>query len=233
MAINTRNFVQEKKTQFKNTFILDIDGTLCDIDTVFFKMAYALSYFGLEVDENFLNERKFLTLSACGIISEEDEKRILTLFEILSIWENLKPFPGVVEFLQKISNNGNSIIYLTSRKSSLRKATTTWLEKNGLPRPSADEFGNEDTGKKVTLMMSGPYTKSENLSKIKQEVKNMPIYYFENEPVYIREASQKGFKNIYTFEESYIVSQSLPDHVKILKKPKFNPYASLDEKIFK
>lgn len=230
MAIS--RYQNTEKPDKVKIFVLDIDGTLCNIDSVFFKTAYALSYFGSELDESFLDKREYITLSDCGILSLEDEMRILTLFDVFKVWEQLEPFPGVLEFLQKISNHSHRIIYLTSRRSELRKQTTNWLFNNKFPRPSDAEFGNETPTGKVTLMMNGPKTKNEHLADIFSTFSNEKIYYFENDIFHLKEASNIGFKNIFSFDESHVISNDPPSNVKILRKPKYNAYSGLDEAIF-
>lgn len=222
-----------ENTDKVKVFVLDLDGTLCDVDTVFLKTAYALSYFGTEIDETFLDKREFITLADCGLISEEDEMRILTLFDVFKIWEQLEPFPGVLQFLQKISGSSHRIIYLTSRRSALRKQTTNWLLNNKFPRPPDMEFSNENPSSKVTLMMNEPKTKSEHLKKILSLFPHKNVFYFENDPFYLKEAIKLGYKNVFSFEENYVISAQIPESVKLLKRPKFDAYSKLDGAIFK
>jgi len=219
---------KEDKSKF---FVIDLDGTICNIDIVFFKLAYALSYFGLEVPESFLDEREYITLTNCGILAEEDETRILALMDVLKTWETLDPFPGVTEFLQKISFSGHRIIYLTSRRSCLRGQTTNWFKNNSFPRPPDTEYGNESPSGKVTLMMNGPLNKKDHLSNILKTGKE--VHYFENDPFYVEQACKLGVKNIYSFKESYIVNQTFSKKVNLLPKPKTNAYARLSDAIFK
>jgi len=231
MAINVnRNPPRKKKVDKSKIFVLDIDGTLCDIDSVFFLLAYSMGYFGLEVPVSFLDEREYILLSSCGILTKEDESRILTLFNVLKIWERLDPFPGVLDFLQKISSSGHSIIYLTSRNGKLRAQTTNWLKNNGFPRPADSEFGNEEPNGKVTLMMDGGYSKKNHLQKIKNTGRN--VYYFENDPFYVNTAFDIGINNIFSFNESYILNHNFDKKIKILKQPKLDAYSKLDGSIF-
>lgn len=232
MANNvSRTRVPKNKINDSKIFVIDLDGTICDVDSVFFKIAYALSFFGLEINSSILDNREFITLADCGILTEEDESRILTLFEVLKIWENLDPFPGVLEFLQKISNSGCSIVYLTARSNSLRDQTTNWLKKNGFPRPPDVEFGNESLNSKVTLIMKGINSKKNNLKIISDS--GRPIVYFENDPFYIKQAIDMNIKNIYSFKESYILGKVPKDKVYFLDKPKNNAYSELPDSIFK
>lgn len=214
----------------KKIFAIDLDGTLCDIDTVFFKTAFSLSFFGNEVPESFLDEREYITLTDCGILSEDDEFRILTLFDVFRVWETLEVFPGVPEFLQKISAAGHSIVYITSRRSVLRQQTTTWMQNRQLPRPADVDFGSEDPLQRVVLMMNGPNSKRDNLEKLYATGKE--LYYFENDPYYVEEACKLGIKNIYSFKEPYVLTHKFSSDVTLLARPKTNAYAQLDGSIF-
>jgi len=230
---NTRDRLKKQAVNKKNkTFVIDLDGTICDLDSVFFKTAYALSYFGKEIDETFFDTRQFITLADNGILSEEDEDRILTLLDVFKIWEALEPFSGVSDFLHSISSGGHSIVYLTGRKNYLRKQTTNWLHINKFPRPSDESFGNETIGGKVTLLMDGRNTKVEHLKNISKTLTLSSIFYFENDPFFVQKAHEFGYRNIYTFKESYILSESLPKSVVILEKPKKGAYSRLDKSIF-
>ncbi|MFW5890629.1 MAG: hypothetical protein ACOCUI_00245 [bacterium] len=99
MRVKTSRFIKkEKKEKNNKVFVVDLDGTLCDIDTVFAKTAYALSYLDLTICEEFLKNREYITFENCGLLTKEDENRILSLFDVFAVWENLEPFPGVKDF---------------------------------------------------------------------------------------------------------------------------------------
>ncbi|MFW5890628.1 MAG: hypothetical protein ACOCUI_00240 [bacterium] len=130
-------------------------------------------------------------------------------------------------------SNSHSLIYLTSRKSYLRRQTTNWLTKNNFPCPSDTDYGDENPGKKVSLMMADPYNKTDHLKNILEFFPANKVYYFENDPYYVNEAVNIGYLNVFSFKESYTLCKTLDKRVKLLRKPEDNAYSGIDKSVFK
>lgn len=227
---------RRKSVKNKNVFIVDIDGTLCDFDESFIGIAHALSIIGVEEMKS-LDSRLFLKLSYNGIMTEEDELKVIKLMEILNVFENLKIFPNVPELLAKISSEGDSLVYLSSRPNRIIGQTVSWLEKNGLPRPQDGYY--EDMQHRVLMMHNNYCNKEENLNKIVNFYKDdNKIFYIENSPKYVEKALLlDGVNKIFTFANSYIFEKSYLDiftssKVEIVKKPEDGGFQQIIKKVF-
>ena len=212
--MSKREITMKKMPPNSNIFIFDIDGTICNLDKSFIDTAYALSMLD-GIDEETINSRCYIRLSDCGFITESDEAKVIKLFDVFHVWENLDIIPFSNDFIRKITEKGCYLIYLTARPDYLRSQTIKWLKSNGFPSPS-----NEDANmnERTTLVMRNKYSeKEENLLTVLNFHVNNNLFYFENDPLLIKKISDNKIKCIYTFENNFTHSHSFNSNVVKIK----------------
>lgn len=221
---------RKKTISGKNIFIIDFDGTICDFDYAFLGIAHALSLLE-EEDLEAAESRAFLRLSDCGMISEEDETKIIKLMGILNVYENMNIFPGVRDFLGLINSKGDHIAYMTSRPQEIAKQTIAWLGKNGLPRPQDDDHTN--LTHRVTAFFSYRGNKDRNLKQTIDFHRNSNnVIVVDNSPKYAELALRMGADSVYTFSNSYM---NIDDsRLRVLGRPdEFNVFDQLVREVYK
>lgn len=147
--------------QKMNYFVTDIDNTIADTRN---RLRRSLE----EIDRVKVYEETADQYGGFGdYLDTEEEEAFWSLFLSNRFLHLDRPAPGAAEFLQKISDEGVEIVYLTGRHDqegdSMRPGTESWLEDHGFPSP--DRSG-------VKLFMK-PYRKMDDrkfkLAKLRDE----------------------------------------------------------------
>lgn len=119
--------------QKMNYFVTDIDNTIADTRN---RLRRSLE----EIDRVKVYEETADQYGGFGdYLDTEEEEAFWSLFLSNRFLHLDRPAPGAAEFLQKISDEGVEIVYLTGRHDeegdSMRPGTESWLEDHGFPSP--------------------------------------------------------------------------------------------------
>jgi len=221
---------KKKQNKKQNVYIFDLDDTLCDTDHAIISTAYALSFLGNEEMEA-VEDRPYIHLSDSGLVAPEDEDRALRLMDVFGVWERLELFNGVSNVLREITSKGHYIVYITKRQKHLRDQTLKWLQTNNLPQPIQGNNPNiYDFDQRVVLMVEGE-NKHLALSRVVNYHKGKDIYYFENDPEYVKEGSALGIKKIFTFDYGYNRGIEFANKVELLDNPREGCFVDLHKEL--
>lgn len=219
-----------KPTKIQNVYIFDIDDTICNTEEVFVALANALSF----LDSSYLDsigDRSYLHFSDCGLITEDEEEKLLKFMNVTHCWEKMNIFNGVCGLLREIVVNGHYIVYLTKRPDFLRCQTEKWIDLHGLPKPvNKDVYDIYNLDQKVVLMTNGK-SKLECLERVIKYHSKRNIYYFDNDPQYVLAGCELGIKNVLTFDYGYNREVNFPSNVVVLKNPNENCFSSISKKM--
>lgn len=115
-------------------FGIDIDDTIADTYEIIcvYAYEYTMNVLKREVKLNFCNCRQHDYSKTIFGWTDEESDKFWDLY-LDKIFLNVKPFSLCSEYLSKLRNEGNEIIFITARYGeSVERLTKEWLQKNNI-----------------------------------------------------------------------------------------------------
>lgn len=110
-------------------------------------------------------------------------------------FSNIQPFPGAIEFLHKLVEDGHEIFYITARFKHLGERTKEWLKENGFPVKDDNFFWGMKDQEKINF------------------IKRLELdYYFDDSPYVLQTLLEESTK-VYIKDQPYNRDIQLPRFV--------------------